>query len=166
LCALAPRPRLLLLDEPFPGMDVLVKDVLVRGLLASATDAGTTIVVASHDLVELETVIDHLGMLRNGSMLVSAPMDELRARFRRVTVTGTREVLAAAGRDDAWLGLEQAGQRLTFVADGERTALIPQALEMRFAGADRIECDEPSLRELFTTLAGNSRQSATGEVAA
>jgi ABC-2 type transport system ATP-binding protein len=153
LCALAPRPTVLLMDEPFTGMDVMVKDDLVRGLLASATDTGTTIVVASHDLTELETVIDHLGIISNARMQVSASMESLRARFRRVHVQAPSEVLVAAGSDDGWLGVEQAGRRMSFMADATRTTLIPEALERRFPGAE-VELAEPTLRELLTTLAG------------
>jgi ABC-2 type transport system ATP-binding protein len=153
LCALAPRPTLLLMDEPFTGMDVMVKDDLVRGLLASATDTGTTIVVASHDLTELETVIDHLGIINQATMVVSASMESLRARFRRVQVQAPSEVLVAAGSDAGWLGVEQVGRRMSFVADASRTSLIPEALQLRFPGAE-VEFTEPTLRELLMTLAG------------
>jgi len=155
LCALAPRPPLLLMDEPFTGMDVMVKDDLVRGLLASATDTGTTIVVASHDLTELEAVIDHLGIIGNATMVVSASMESLRARFRRVEVQAPAEVLVAAGHDDGWLGVEQMGRRMSFVADATRTSLVPEAMQLRFPGAE-VEFAEPTLRELLTTLAGRA----------
>lgn len=152
LCALAPRPTLLLMDEPFTGMDVMVKDDLVRGLLASATDSGTTIMVASHDLTELEAVIDHLGIISNAKMVVSASMESLRARFRRVHVQAPAEVLVAAGNDDGWLGVEQAGRRMSFMADASRTSLVPEAMQLRFPGAE-VAFTEPTLRELLTTLA-------------
>ena len=54
LCALAPRPRLLIMDEPFTGMDAMVKDDLVQGLLDSASSEGWTVLVTSHDIGELE----------------------------------------------------------------------------------------------------------------
>ncbi len=155
LCALAPHPTLLLMDEPFTGMDVMVKDDLVRGLLASATDTGTTIMVASHDLTELETVIDHLGIISNAKMVVSASMESLRARFRRVHVQAPSEVLVTAGHDTGWLGIEQAGRRLSFMADASRTSLVPEAMQLRFPGAE-VEFSEPTLRELLTTLAGRA----------
>ena len=46
LCALAPRPKLLLMDEPFTGMDALVKDDLVRGLLESSGSEGWTVLLS------------------------------------------------------------------------------------------------------------------------
>jgi ABC-2 type transport system ATP-binding protein len=155
LCALAPRPALLLMDEPFTGMDVMVKDDLVRGLLAASTDTGTTILVASHDLTELETVIDHLGILSNASLVVSDSMDALRTRFRRVHIHAPAEVLVAAGGDEGWLGVEQTGRRLSFMGDASRTSLVPEAMQLRFPGAE-VEFTEPTLRELLTILAGRA----------
>jgi ABC-2 type transport system ATP-binding protein len=82
LCALAPRPQLLLMDEPFTGMDVMVKDELVQGLLETAGSEEWTIVICSHDLAELEMLADWVGFISAGEMLVSEPMDDLRARFQ------------------------------------------------------------------------------------
>src|SRR5687767_4119426 len=63
LCTLAPRPRLLLMDEPFSGMDAVVKDDLVSGLLETAGTEAWTVVISSHDLAELETLADGVGFL-------------------------------------------------------------------------------------------------------
>ena len=54
LCALAPRPKLIVMDEPFTGMDVAVKDELVRGLLDAASLEGATVLLSSHDIAEIE----------------------------------------------------------------------------------------------------------------
>src|SRR5665213_365147 len=75
LCALAPRPKLLLMDEPFTGMDVLVKDELVRGLLDFAGNEGWSVVLSSHDIGELELLADWVGFLDGGRMQLSEPMD-------------------------------------------------------------------------------------------
>jgi ABC-2 type transport system ATP-binding protein len=83
LCALAPRPRLLVMDEPFTGMDVVVKDDLVRGLLETADSGGWTVVVSSHDIGELELLADWVGFLDRGTLRVSEPLEQLRARFER-----------------------------------------------------------------------------------
>lgn len=67
LFALAPHPKVLIMDEPFTGMDVSVKDELVRGLLDSASPDGCTTLVSSHDLAELEPLADWVGFSRTGS---------------------------------------------------------------------------------------------------
>jgi ABC-2 type transport system ATP-binding protein len=83
LCALAPRPQLLLLDEPFTGIDVRVKDELVRGLLDSAAGESLTVLLSSHDIGELEMLADWVGFLDKGRMQMSESMDSLRERYPR-----------------------------------------------------------------------------------
>ena len=63
------------MDEPFTGMDVVVKDDLVRGLLESAGGEGWTVLLASHDIGEVEMLADQVGLLDRGRLLVSEPMD-------------------------------------------------------------------------------------------
>jgi ABC-2 type transport system ATP-binding protein len=86
LCALAPRPRLLLMDEPFTGMDVIVKDELVRGLLETSGSEGWTVLVCSHDLEELNLLADRVGFINAGEMVLSESMDEMRTRFPGATL--------------------------------------------------------------------------------
>jgi ABC-2 type transport system ATP-binding protein len=107
LCALAPRPRLLLMDEPFTGMDVMVKDELVQGLLETAGSEEWTVVICSHDLAELEMLADWVGFISAGEMLVSEPMDDLRARFKE-PVTLREAFLALAKTKPAPARLEGA----------------------------------------------------------
>jgi ABC-2 type transport system ATP-binding protein len=166
LCALAPRPRLLLMDEPFTGMDAVVKDDLVRGLLASAAEGGWTVVISSHDINEVELLADWVGMLAYGRLRVHEPMERLRERFRRVTVVGEERALAAQPPDPAWLSVERAGRRLSFVVPNADDVAAMDALRTRFAGAQRVEVQEASLREIFVALARSTRLERAAEVAA
>ena len=153
LCALAPRPALLIMDEPFTGMDAVVKDELVRGLLDSAGSEGWTVVISSHDLAELETLADSVGFLNGGRMVLSEPMEQLRDRFKRVTVVGDEPALAMEEVDPGWLAVERAGGRLTFMladADGPSTSIV---LPARFPYASRVDVEDASLREIFVALA-------------
>ena len=96
LCSLAPRPSVILMDEPFSGMDAIVKDELVRGLLESAGPDGWTILLSSHDIGELEMLADRVGILVDGRMSLTATMDEVRAKYAHSTL---REVfVTVAGR--------------------------------------------------------------------
>ena len=81
LCALAPRPKLLIMDEPFTGIDVLTKDDLVRGLLESSGREGWTVLICSHDIGELDLLIDAVGIIDRGQLLLSDTMDAVRERF-------------------------------------------------------------------------------------
>ena len=167
LCALAPRPKLLLMDEPFTGMDALVKDDLVRGLLAFAGSEGWTVLIASHDIGELELLADWVGFLDRGRMRVSEPMERLRERFKRVTVVGDQHAAAAEPRpSDNWLSFERTGRRLTFIVPDAGDSFESALLPARFPGAEQITVRDASLREIFVALARPSRAFTGKEVAA
>jgi ABC-2 type transport system ATP-binding protein len=152
LCALAPRPRLLVMDEPFTGMDAVVKDDLVHGLLDVAGSEGWSVLICSHDIGELELLADWVGLLDAGRMRLSEPMDVLRGRFKRAEVVlADGESIAAGELPGNWLSVERAGQRLGFLVPDATTDLQNQ-LHQRFPHASRIEVRAASLREVFVGL--------------
>ena len=158
LCALAPRPRLLLMDEPFTGMDALVKDELVRGLLESSGTEGWTVLLCSHDIGELESLADWVGFLSAGRMLLSETMESLRARFRRVDVVlPEAESPSAQQYPTEWTAVERAGRLLSFMVSHSHDSPLEPVLSARFPGAARIDVREASLREVFVALAKHER---------
>jgi ABC-2 type transport system ATP-binding protein len=152
LCALAPRPRLLVMDEPFSGMDALVKDDLVRGLLDSASSEGWTVLLCSHDIGELELLADWVGILDHGAMRVSEPMDSVRARFKHVEVTVPSGVAARVMPDD-WLSVERSGQRVSFLVSRATDEPIAQTVMTHLGDVARVDARDATLREVFVALA-------------
>ena len=66
--SLAYRPKFIVLDEPFTGLDPLVRDEFIEGLLENAEE--TTILVSSHDLAEIESFASHIGYLDRGLLAI------------------------------------------------------------------------------------------------
>jgi ABC-2 type transport system ATP-binding protein len=93
--AIAQCSRLLILDEPTTGLDPIALDELLRVLVEDCTAEGRTIFLSSHQLAEIEQIADHVGIMDRGRILLEGPLNEIRAGFRRFTVTGTS--LPAAG---------------------------------------------------------------------
>jgi ABC-2 type transport system ATP-binding protein len=154
LCALAPRPRVLLMDEPFTGMDALVKDELVRGLLASASSEGWTVLLCSHDIGELELLADWVGFLADGQMRLSEPLDLLYQRFKHVEValhSGGGPADGYIGQD--WLSVEQGNGRLSFLTS---RADVDSELAQRFPPGAEVTVRAATLREIFIALARES----------
>jgi ABC-2 type transport system ATP-binding protein len=83
--SLAYHPKLIVLDEPFTGLDPLVRDDLIRGLLDRAEES--TILVSSHDLGEIESFASHVGYLDEGQLRFSEELTTLADRFREVELT-------------------------------------------------------------------------------
>ncbi len=96
LIALAYRPRLLILDEPFSGLDPLIRDELVEGLLEVFGQEKWTMFISSHDIAEVEMLADWVGILDAGRLCLSEPLETVRARFRRIDLTGMDAAAAAA----------------------------------------------------------------------
>jgi ABC-2 type transport system ATP-binding protein len=155
--SLAYRPRLLILDEPFTGLDPLVREDLVTSLAASVGE--TTIFVSSHDLGEMETFATHIGYLDAGKLRFSEEMRSLSARFRQVEVTAD----APDSPNDAawpthWARRETAGNVIRFVEmqfDAERT---PNEIRRVF-GQAAVSIQPMPLRAIFLTLARHAGKS-------
>lgn len=175
LCALAPRPRVVLMDEPFTGMDVVVRDEIAGGLLEAAGMEGWTIMLATHDISEVEMLADHVAILGRGRIRLSESLDSVRARFRRVDVfvEENGEVRASA----EWLGVQRNGPRVSFLTGNGENAVAEADIRARCTGVVRIEMASASLRDVFTVttrrltsgqeqilLTGADRSAAAGNV--
>jgi ABC-2 type transport system ATP-binding protein len=112
-CALPFRPKLLILDEPFSGLDPLVREEFMAGVLQQAGELS--LLISSHELAEIEHVCTHIGFMDSGRMLFEEPMSELCARVREVRVTLEREAVVPERPPPEWLQLEAAGRVLRFI---------------------------------------------------
>ena len=152
--ALAFHPELIVLDEPFSGLDPLVRDELAEALIDRAEEA--TIVISSHDLAEMEGFSTHVGYLENGRLRFSEEMAGLLERFREVELT-VADTRPAGGLPESWLGLTAGDGVVRFVTshfEEERTRAEVAAV---FPGAERVEFRAMPLREIFLAMARQGR---------
>lgn len=158
LCALPYRPKLLLLDEPFSGLDPLVRDEFMEGLLRQAGEM--TILVSSHELGEIDGVATDIGFLDEGKLLFQESMAELNGRFREVRVTLADEAAPPAQVPKDWLGLQAIGNVLTFVETSFDEKRFGEFVRSRLGEVRAIDSQPMSLRSIFTTLARTARDNA------
>jgi ABC-2 type transport system ATP-binding protein len=92
--ALGKRPELLLLDEPMADLDPLARHELMGGLMAQAAEHGTTIVMSSHVVAELEDSCDHLLLVGGGRIRLAGEIDDVRAAHTRVSAAADSADLA------------------------------------------------------------------------
>ena len=154
--ALAPRPRVVLMDEPFSGMDALVKDELIGGLLESARSEGWTILLSSHDISELEMLADWTGFLSDGRMVFSESMESLLMRMKWVEVAGVGTAPSNGEVPSEWTSVERSGSLVSFLVTRGGDAVTAASLAPRFPGATHIDVRRPTLREVFVALAKES----------
>ncbi|MEU3687870.1 ABC transporter ATP-binding protein [Streptomyces narbonensis] len=83
--ALGKRPEVLLLDEPMADLDPLARHELMGALMADAAENGTTVVMSSHILTELEGACDHLLLVKDGRIRLDGAIDDLLAAHTLLT---------------------------------------------------------------------------------
>jgi ABC-2 type transport system ATP-binding protein len=154
--ALAFHPRLIVLDEPFGGLDPLVRDQLIESLLERATES--TIFISSHDLAEIESFATHVGYLESGRLLFSEEMASLSTRFREVEITTDSPQSIPSTLPAAWLQAKSSGALIRFVDsrfDEEKTAAEIQRL---FGEVKDVQYRALSLRSIFLALARKTEE--------
>src|SRR5438552_1222848 len=82
LIALAYRPELLVLDEPSSGLDPIVRRDILGAVIRTIADEGRTVLFSSHLLEEVEQVADHVTMISQGAIVLSAPLSEIKESHR------------------------------------------------------------------------------------
>lgn len=156
--ALAYRPSLIVLDEPFSGLDPLVRDELIEGLLDRAPE--TTIFLSSHDLAEIESFASHVGFLERGRLLFSEEMSVLSGRFREVTITLETPSPLPAEIPSYWLQPEISGSVVRFVDSNFLGDATSPDLARLFPSARDISLEPMPLRSIFLAIAKAGRSAS------
>jgi ABC-2 type transport system ATP-binding protein len=84
IVALAAEPELLILDDPTSGMDVPTRHDFLKGIIREILDEGISILFASHLVHELEGIIDHLGILHNGNLILEENFEQVKNNAKKV----------------------------------------------------------------------------------
>ena len=89
--ALSCCPELILLDEPVDGLDPVMRRQVWSLLLSDVAERGTTVLVSSHNLRELEDVCDHVGIMNHGKMLLERSLSELQDNIVKIQLAFAEE---------------------------------------------------------------------------
>jgi ABC-2 type transport system ATP-binding protein len=163
--SLAFRPRLVVLDEPFSGLDPLVREELIEGMVESAEES--TILVSSHDLGEIETFASHIGFMDRGRLVLSEEMTTLTTRFREVEVTlGEFQAIDRQQHwPERWLRPEISAALVRFIDTSYDPELTAAEVRERFRDIRDISARPVPLRTIFVTMARSSRRITKGAAA-
>jgi ABC-2 type transport system ATP-binding protein len=157
LSSLPYRPKLLVLDEPFSGLDPLVRDEFVRGMLEVSQQSEWTIFISSHDINEVEQLADRVGLIDAGRMQFAEPIDLLMGRFRRIDVTLGNAEPGLEHVPAGWLEVERMGNHVRFVDSQFSRDSFEAYRAERFRDAEAVPAPM-KLREIFVTLAKSRRE--------
>ena len=156
--ALAFRPKLIVLDEPFSGLDPLVRDELGKALIERAGDS--TIFVSSHDLAEIEGFATHIAYLDSGSLRFSEDMASLSARFREVELTFDASAAVPKDFPANWLQASAADSVVRFVDSAFNQEKLEAEIARRFGPVRKAEYKPMSLRAVFIATAKSNQRAS------
>src|SRR5882724_1448288 len=154
--ALAFHPRLIVLDEPFGGLDPLVRDQLIESLLERA--AESTVFISSHDLAEIESFSSHVGFLESGKLLFSEEMSCLTTRFREVEFTREVDHPLPSPLPEAWLQTKSFGAMVRFVDSRFNQQNTAADIQRLFGSVTNLQSRALSLRAIFLAMAKKSEE--------
>ncbi len=145
ILALAHRPEILVLDEPSSGLDAIVRKDILGAIVRTVADEGRTVFFSSHLIDEVERVSDYVAILARGKVVLSSPMDTLKATHARLTLRYAAPQSTAPTLPGA-LSCEGLGREWTVLCNGQRDAVLQYA---RATGAELVEEAVPTLEEVF-----------------
>jgi len=119
--ALCCRPELLVLDEPVDGLDPVMRRQVWSLLMGDVAEHGTTVLVSSHNLRELEDVCDHVGILSKGRVLVERSLSALQENVVKMQVVFQERELPQLPPDMEVLNVSQVGRIHTLIVRGNAT---------------------------------------------
>lgn len=125
ILALASRPEVLLLDEIFDGLDPVVRKLVKQLIAQEVADRQMTVVLASHNLREMEDFCDTLALLHKGGLILEKELDELSLHLQRVQAVFTQAPPIEQLKQRICITtFEQTGSLITFVARGTREDVL------------------------------------------
>ena len=144
--ALCCNPDLLVLDEPVDGLDPVMRRQVWSLLMGDVAQRGTTVLVSSHNLRELEDVCDHVGILSHGKVLLERSLTDLQDNVVKLQVAFDSPELPPLPPDLKVLHTTQVGRVYTLIVRGS-----PAAIKTRMAACNPIlmEALPLSLEEIF-----------------
>lgn len=122
--ALAHRPPLLLLDEPTDGLDPVVRRTALALLAEHIADTPTTVLLSTHQIHEVESLADHVGVLRAGRLAAQMSRDELRRSVRRYQVEVPEGWTPPPGLRMAGVRRSRAGREIQGTLVGEEREVV------------------------------------------
>lgn len=118
MLGISARPKYLLCDETFDGLDPVVRQLVKRILAEESADGGMTTIIASHNLREMEDICDTVGLLHKGDLLFVRELDDMKSEFHKIQAIFEGEFDAAMLAPMKILAYSRRGSLVSFIARG------------------------------------------------
>lgn len=143
--ALAPRPELLVLDEPASALDPVARRELLREIALRAGEAGATVLFSTHIVSDLERVASDIAFVHDGRLLLNCPVDETKERYARLWLPAG---MAAAAPESPFGKRRHEDGSLSVIVEQDAAGDWPKAVQLPGARLDVL-----GLEDLFVEIA-------------
>ena len=134
------RPEVLILDEPVDGLDPVMRRQVMSMILSDVADCGSTVLISSHNLRELEDVCDHVGIMDHGRMLLEKSLASMQGETNKLQIVGETP------KDLQVLHESSSGRLKTLIVRGAPYEISTKAAAVKPAYFDVLPL---SLEEIF-----------------
>ena len=155
------KPRLIVLDEPFAGLDA-INQARLEELIRRETRSGVTVLFSTHVIAHAERLCEQVAIIAKGKVAFDGRVDEARSRLRPIVRLRTR------ASDGPWRSAipasarREGGEYVFELPEGGPEPLL-KALIDGGAGIDTLNIERPGLHDAFVAIAGDSVAAAMGE---
>lgn len=146
IAAFASDADLFIFDEPTTGLDPLMETYFRQSVL-EAKQEGKTVLFSSHILSEVEKLCDRVGIIRQGKMIETGSLDELRYITRSNFTVKTRETLSGLDELEGVYHIEEKDGEYSFQVDSEKIDAVIRHISQ--FGVVKLESSPPTLEDLF-----------------
>lgn len=159
IATLIHEPKLVILDEPFSGLDPVNAELLKNGII-ELKDNGSCVIFSSHNMDNVEKICDHLIMLKNGEMVLNGKVHEIRESFGRTKVylesSLTAATVAQISGVSQVLNREDGSLDITLSDPAAGKAIFDEATKSGYI--PMFNQQPPTLEEIFKWKAGDKHE--------
>ncbi|MFJ7747334.1 ABC transporter ATP-binding protein [Peribacillus sp. NPDC097295] len=119
--ALSTMPEVLILDEPFDGLDPVMRKNVKQLLIQDVSEREMTILISSHNLREIEDLADHVGILHQGELIIQKDLDDLKADVHKVQIAFKNNIPYGIYRGIHILNKERRGSVIVCIVKGKES---------------------------------------------
>lgn len=120
ICALSTQPKVLLMDEIFDGLDPVMRQLPKKLLAREVSERNITVMIASHNLRELEDVCDHVGLLHQGGVVFEQELDGLKLNLHKLQAVFKPMISMDVFSDLDILKFDMKGSLINMVIRGDK----------------------------------------------
>lgn len=146
ILALAPRPDLLILDEPVSGLDPVMRRQFMQTILAEVADRGQTVLLSSHNLSEVERTADTIVLLKDGRTILSGPIDHIKNTEKKVRVAPQGKLPPEVENHPAVVSVTTEGRSFLLTVSGDLDDLLQ---ELHRHNPFAVEVLDQTLEDIF-----------------